>query len=163
VTRRWAERVLWALAVVAIVLAWARWRQPLPEPAPESVARAAAPAPAPALPASRLSAAVSAVAAGNPFRLDRTPAPIGFTPDPAPTMPQHHAPSAPPRPPLTVTGIVGPPWEALLSGVPGRDGAVVVKAGDVLGDLRVRSVGRETVVVQAPDTTWRLSVQRTWQ
>jgi hypothetical protein len=163
VTRRRLERLLWVLALVAAGIAWARWRQVLPEPETSGPAAAAVPRPAYAADGAALASATAKVTAGNPFRLDRAPAPIGYSPDPPPGFGSHEfRPPAPPRPPLEVTGIVGPPWEALLTGVPGREGAVIVKPGDVLGDLRVRSVTRENVVVQAPDTTWRLSVKRTW-
>ena len=59
---------------------------------------------------------------------------------------------------------MGPPWQALLEGVPGREGtAVVVRRGDVLGDLRIRDVTGTTVTVVGPDTTWRLTVRKGWQ
>jgi len=47
--------------------------------------------------------------------------------------------------------------------VPGRQGGTLVKSGDRLGDLRIRSVTRDQVVVQGADTTWRLTVRRPWQ
>jgi hypothetical protein len=73
-------------------------------------------------------------------------------------------PPKPPKPHLAVAGILGgPPWTALLDSVPGRDGSVLVKRGDTLGGLKIRSVGRDTVVVQGTDTLWKLVVKRPWQ
>jgi hypothetical protein len=66
------------------------------------------------------------------------------------------------RPPLAIGGIVGPPWEALLEGVPGEERGVVVRTGSTLGELKVRSVSRDLVVIQGQDTTWRLSVKKAW-
>jgi hypothetical protein len=61
-----------------------------------------------------------------------------------------------------VTGIFGPPWQAVVEGIPGREGGVVVREGEVLGELRVRSIKRDTVVVVGFDTTWALAVRRPW-
>jgi hypothetical protein len=66
------------------------------------------------------------------------------------------------RPPLAVSGMVGPPWAAVLEGVPGQDHGVLVRGGERFGDLRVRSVSPAAVVVSSPDTTWRLTLRR-WQ
>lgn len=78
-------------------------------------------------------------------------------------MPPPPPPPAPPRPQLAVSGIVGPPWTALLDGVPGRDGPVSVRTGDQVDGLRIRRVDRDGVTVVGMDTTWRLSLKRTWQ
>jgi hypothetical protein len=60
-------------------------------------------------------------------------------------------------------GIIGgPPWSAILEGIPGREGSVVLRRGDTIAALRVRAVRRDTVVVEGADTTWRLTVKRTW-
>lgn len=159
------EALLWILALLVVLLGWQRWRHAAPEAesAPGAL-RATPPEPRP-VSRERLVAAGRAVVGGNPFRLDRAPAPIGFN-QPGMMMPGMqpvYVPPPPPRPPLAVTGIVGPPWQAVMEGIPGREGtSVVVRRGDVFGDLRIRDVTRTTVVVSAPDTTWRLTVRR-WQ
>ena len=166
--RRRMEMMLWGLALAVVLLGWQRWRRAEPmAAAPPSALDASPPEPR-RVPAPRLAEAARTVAGGNPFRLDRAPAPIGFNQPRMdgmmPGQPPPYVPPPPPRPQLAVTGIVGPPWQALLEGVPGREGtAVVVKRGDVLGELRVREVTRTTVTVSAPDTTWRLTVRRGWQ
>jgi hypothetical protein len=164
-SRRRMEALLWILALAVALLGAQRWRraEPAGTAAPDLLA-ASPPAPR-RVPAARLEAAAAAVTGGNPFRLDRIPAPVGFN-QPGGMMPgiPDYTPPPPPRPQLAVTGIVGPPWQAVLEGVPGREGAgVVVRRGDVLGELRVRDVTATTVVVSAPDTTWRLTVRRPWQ
>jgi hypothetical protein len=40
---------------------------------------------------------------------------------------------------------------------------VLVRQGDAVGDLKIRVVGRDTVVIQGADTTWRLTLKRPWQ
>jgi hypothetical protein len=165
------EALLWMLALVFTVLGVSRWRRAEPAvQAPPSALSATPPEPR-RIPRARLAEAGRSVVGGNPFRLDRVPAPLGFNqpdagmmmPGMTPGMPPQYTPPPPPRPQLLVSGIVGPPWQALLEGVPGREGAVVVKRGDVLGDLRVRDITGSVVVVASPDTTWRLTVRTPWQ
>lgn len=157
------ELSLWALAVLLAFTGWRRLRSAehgrLAAPVPELTA---VPAAVRGAPAPMLERQANAVAAGNPFRLDRAAAPVPFArPARGPSLPP--APPRPPPPPLAVSGIVGPPWAALLDGVPGREGSLLVRSGDRVGDLRIRSVSRTLVVVQGPDTTWRLTMKRTWQ
>ncbi len=100
--------------------------------------------------------AVRRIVASDPFRLDRRPAelPFGVTP-PTPITPQRRVAQAP-----QVSGILGPPWRAALEGVPGREGGVLVASGDTVGAWRVVQVRRDSIVIQAPDTTWRLAVRK---
>jgi hypothetical protein len=164
------------LAAAALLAGVQRLRGAEPEVrAPAPALHATPPEPRRVAP-ERLAQAERTINAGNPFRLDRVPAPIGFSrpggmgmapgagmmPGMMPAPPPYEPPP-PPRPRLLVSGIVGPPWQALLEGVPGREGAVVVRAGDVLGELRVREITGTTVVVASPDTTWRLTVRNPWQ
>lgn len=104
-------------------------------------------------------ASVSLVDA-DPFRVARHPSPVEYRPE------IEGAPPPPPRPPkpgLSVAGIIGgPPWSAVVEGIPGRQGSTVVQQGDTLGGLTVRSVKRDTVVITGVDTVWRLIVRRAW-
>jgi hypothetical protein len=166
--RRRMEAMLWVLALAVALLGWQRWRRAEPPAVEPASARSTSPPEPRRVPRERLAAAARSVVGANPFRLDRAPAPIGFNQPADPGMMPGgmpvYVPPPPPRPQLAVVGIVGPPWQALLEGVPGREGtAVAVKRGDVLGDLRIRDVTRTTVVVSAPDTTWRLTIRRAWQ
>lgn len=69
-----------------------------------------------------------------------------------------------PRPALVLRGVVGadPSWRAILDGVPGSEGGVLLAAGDSVGGLRVRRVTADSAIVFGADTTWRLGVQRAW-
>jgi hypothetical protein len=103
-----------------------------------------------------------AIVAGNPFRIDRIPAPVAFMPNTGALKPVATAVVVP-RPVLLLRGIVGPPWQALLEGVPGKQGAIVVRPGDRFGELRIERIRHDTVVVRGADTTWRLAVARVWR
>lgn len=98
------------------------------------------------------------VVAADLFRLERKPATLPFgVPEPV------SAPAgAPARVAPIVSGMIGPPWKALVEGMPGRTGGVLVAAGDTVGSYRILRVSSSYVEIQAPDTLWRLTVRRTW-
>ena len=157
------ERALWTLAVVGASFGAVALRVDTVTVDPGIRSLLTAPAELRVLAPDSLERSARAIAERDPFRLRRRPATVrfdatgqsGFSSEPPPR---------PPRPLLSLKGIIGgPPWAAILDGVPGRDGALLVRTGDVLGDLRIRVVVRDTVVVRGPDTTWRLTVRRPWQ
>jgi hypothetical protein len=65
------------------------------------------------------------------------------------------------RPTLTLKATAGPPWQAIIDGLPGQTSAAVVRAGSVFDRLTIKSVSRDTVFVQSPDGTWVLSLSKT--
>jgi hypothetical protein len=165
VTRRRIELLLWLLAGAAASYGWVGWhRSDLRPPAAQAAVFSQVPAVAGPPAGGVLSGAGRIIAANDVFRLDRAPAPLAFS-----ARPPGYAGGAPPppppkfRPPLAVSGIVGPPWQAFLEGVPEHGGSVVVQRGDTLAGLRVRSIGPDLVVVQGADTTWRLTPRKPWQ
>jgi hypothetical protein len=97
-----------------------------------------------------------------PFRASRTPPAVAFEPDrefaPAREVPQV------PKPQLALTGIV---WEpeasAVIEGIPGSEGAVVVRTGELAGGWRVRRIERNRVVIAGLDTVWVLTVKEPWK
>ena len=59
---------------------------------------------------------------------------------------------------MTLKAIAGgPPWQALIEGIPGQSQAVLVQSGTVLDHLSIRAITRDGVIVRGPDTTWVLS------
>jgi hypothetical protein len=105
-----------------------------------------------------LAAAADSVIANDLFRAARHPTKVAFGMPPAPSvaLPPPH-----PRPQLTLGGdIGGPPWRAVVNGVPGHENGVVVSQGDTIAGLRIRSIRRDTVVIQGVDTTWTLTMRR---
>lgn len=166
ILRRWSERLCWMVAAGAFVMG-AHEARPVGVALDGRARSHAAPLVSSAQwPADSLVAWSDRVAAAPPFRLDRRPA-VQYD-DPllhdAPPM-LLPAPEPPSRPDLRLQGIVGRAgrWEAVLDGVPGREGGVLVRMGDTLpSGLRVQQVGADTVLVTASDTTWTLVVRRTW-
>jgi hypothetical protein len=152
--RRAIEAVLWTGTLLATAAGAVGWYRGTPAPAGNTAAPITrAPVPLRAH-ASNIAEAAERVVRRNPFRLSRQPARIEVDSLAA-------EPAMPLRPALVVSGILGgPPWEAILEGVPGRRGGTVVRAGDVLGDLRVVAVRYDTVIVQGSDTTWILTLRQ---
>jgi hypothetical protein len=153
------EIALWSAAVVCSAAAIAGARAPRVETNAEKIS-----------PRARVFSTAStmrdieesalALAETDPFRAARHPSPIAYQPELEGAPPP---PPRAPRPALTVSGIIGgPPWSAVLEGVPGREGGAVVRQGDTLGGLKVRAVKRDTVTISGVDTTWRLIVRRAW-
>lgn len=88
------------------------------------------------------------------FRLANAPSPLRYAPGSGGVV---NVSIAVARPQLAVRAIIGgPPWQAMLDGAPG--GQTIVRNGQVVGALTVRSVGRDTVIVQGMDTTWKLTL-----
>ena len=157
------ERLLWGASLVLAGSALLGWREkrerpiaapPVIWPIEQSVAY-----PTP----HALDSAAKAITASDPFRLERRPSGVayGAAPEGASAAP---APPKPPKPALALAGIVGgPPWVALLDGVPGRGGSVLVHAGDTLAGLRIRSLGSSSITITGLDTTWKLTLKRPWK
>lgn len=159
------ERLLWTASVpsalVALIVATvgsspAPVRIDAPFAAPPSVASSLDSIEARGLPLGELALEV---VARDPFRFERRPAAIPFGQPPEPERPP--APPAP-RPALQLSGISGPPLHAVLEGVPGHVGGIIVHEGDTLAGLRIQSVRRDAVVVVGADTTWVLTLRRAW-
>lgn len=107
--------------------------------------------------ADTLEAAVGIIAAENLFRPERSGADSErIAPAPMPGQPM-----APGKPKLVLRGVLGgPPWDALIDGIPGHDGALVVRAGQTVAGFTVRAVRRDTVFIRGFDTTWALTLGR---
>jgi len=163
VTAPWIERALWlgaALAMLAgVVTLHVGSSRAATRPA---LLPAVGVAPARANPDS-LESAVEEIAARNLFRPERTSADEQSHTGPSMAMtmmPQ--PPSSKPR--LLLRGVLGgPPWDAIIEGIPGREGSVVLRAGQSLGGVTVRAVRRDTAWARGFDTTWTLTLARTWQ
>lgn len=97
----------------------------------------------------------------DPFRVARRPA-VPYDPISLAQPPAHVAP----RPALAVAGILwdgGADPTALVEGLPGTEGARVVRPGDVVGGLRIKAIERLRVVVTGMDTVWTLGVKEPWR
>ena len=66
-----------------------------------------------------------------------------------------------PRPTLVLRGVVGgPPWDAIVDGVPGHAGSMVLRTGQRFGELEVRAFRHDTIFIRGMDTTWTLTLRR---
>jgi hypothetical protein len=160
---RHVERLLWGAATALVASALIAWRGSLTRPlsAPSVIWPIEQSPVYP--PPNALDSAVKSTTRSNPFRLERRPSSVayGTEPEGASTAPP---PPKPPKPKLALAGIVGgPPWIALVDGIPGRNGSVLVHAGDTLAGLRVRSLGPKGVTITGLDTTWKLKLKKPWQ
>lgn len=160
------ERALWGVSLVGAAVASWGWRSAIPRVALPPDPPTSTPAPARVFVPESLMVAAAVITQADPFRAARRPASIAYRPELEGAPPPVVAPLA--RPALVLRGVVGSPgaWSAVLEGVPGRQGGILVKRGDAIGikelPLTVRSIGRDTVIVQGADTTWRLTVSRAW-
>lgn len=159
------EFALWATAIILVTLAGSRGRSVASalssSASPSPPWQASSPAPVFIPSSAALVSAAETLVARDPFRLERKPSGVRYSPamEGAPPPPPRS-----PRPTLAVAGILGgPPWEALVEGVPGRHGSTLVRRGDTLGGLRVRSITKDTVIITGMDTTWTLTMRRAWQ
>ncbi len=148
------------LAILATVAAAPVAVQAL-RPWPPSAAGGAAPiAVGAAAGAARPDSLDEKVIARDPFRATRRPASVAFDPNPIPPPP---AEPPPPKPVLVVSGIMwGRDPSAVLEGLPGVEGARLVRAGEVVAGIRVRRITAHAVTVTGMDTTWVLQVRKPW-
>jgi hypothetical protein len=98
----------------------------------------------------------------DPFRLANAPASVRFTPNNENGGVGSVAAVAPSiRPNMTLKAIVGgPPWQAIVDGIPGQAQGTLVRTGNAFDKLVARAVTRDSVIIQGPDTTWVLSFRR---
>jgi hypothetical protein len=139
------------------VTAWAARRSLVPR----SAAIASASATAEAVVVGEDSTVLRPWARRAPFRRSRQPSAVRY--DAQALLAPMNAPAAPtpPRPTLWLRGLVwGQTPAAIIEGVPGTDGPRLIRAGDSVGPLRVRSISATQVVVSGLDTTWRLVLPR---
>lgn len=156
------ERCAWTVAVAATVVAARSWY--VISRSAQAQAPAIWPVPEAARPISADSLAVltSRIVDNDPFRIDRKPADVAYGVTADSIANRALAAAAAPRPSLVLVGIVGPPWRALVDGIPGHDGSMVLGAGQSVAGLRVRDVTATAATISGTDTTWHLTVKRTW-
>lgn len=97
------------------------------------------------------------------FRADRRAPSAAYDPEKA-ELPDTPPVPRMPIPALAISGIVwGMEPAAVVEGVPGVEGSVVLRRGESAAGLRVVRIDRERVVIRGMDTTWRLVVREPWK
>lgn len=155
------------LRIPAVALAWAAVVAGVRAARPTAILAAdveSGPPPAlrDAAPDSGVRAALLRVVRRGPFRLSGQQPDVRYDPRrlDAPPVPEA---SSPPKPNLLLVGLVldGEP-RALIQGVPGATGALLLGVGDTAGGVRVRRIRDDRVRVTGHDTTWTLELRR-WE
>lgn len=91
-----------------------------------------------------------------PFRADGRPSAVAYDPVRSEAVPEY----LPPKPSLALKGILeGGASLAIIEGIPGRDGPVLLGVGDTVAGLRVRRIRDGQVTVTGMDTTWQLRIR----
>lgn len=148
---------VFTLGVAALGAAMVLPAVPLPpvtEPAPGASPPAVSPRSA------LTDSAAALVVARDLFRRSRRPA---ASPSRSATPATPAAPAVR-RPTLRLVGlVVGPDGAAVIEGLPGAEGARVVREGDVIGNLRIRRITHAGVHVSGMDTVWVLTVREPWR
>jgi hypothetical protein len=159
---RVVEAGAWIGGVIAGATSLLLWKVNTPMRPGSSPLPAAAAFVADRLTDEELNAHVEQIVDADLFRLSRTPSPIPYSSE---TQINMSGPiDRPSRPQLILAGIVGgPPWVALIDGIPGRTGSVVVRRGDTLSGLLIRDITRTQTIISAADTLWKLTLKRTWK
>lgn len=108
---------------------------------------------------SALAEAEELTVTNDPFRLSNAPPSVRYDPANEGGASGLGTVTPPPvRPTLTLKAIVGgPPWTAVIDGIPGQAAGTIARQGTTFDKLTVRVVTRDSVVVQGPDTAWVLS------
>jgi hypothetical protein len=148
-----------AVAAIGTIVAWTTAIPKSPIAELTITAGGAAPA---ALDTMALGASAMRLRLRDPFRLDRKPTDVRYNPwEPVATVAP--PPPAPVRPPLALAGLLGgPPWNALIEGIPGRENGVLLQLGDSMNGVRFVALRGDTVLLAAFDTTWSLTARRPW-
>jgi hypothetical protein len=145
----------WTLAVVAGVASTWAWSTAVPA-VPREPRKAYPAVPIPPPDTAGLAQAAAALRDRDPFRFERKPTKVRFNPW-EPTGVTAAAPRAPARPTLGLVGVLGgPPWNALLKGVPGREAGVVLGVGESVNGIKLTRMHGDTAFVSGFDTTWVL-------
>lgn len=155
---RVAERALMAGSVVAFVVAPLRWRAAAPPADVDDTPARIAPIRDSLVSDSALAEAEAMAVDGDPFRLSNSPPDVHFEPGSELSPIGGRAAPPPVRPAFVLKGIIGgPPWQAMIDGIPGQPSGTIAAAGAKYNTLTVRTVTRDSVVIQGLDTAWVLT------
>jgi hypothetical protein len=110
---------------------------------------------------SRIAAeSVGAIVSRDPFRIGRRPTLPAYDPQ---RLAQQLAPPAS-KPTLLLVGVVnGREPSAVIEGLPGVEGSRVMRVGDAVAGLQIKSIANGRVIVAGMDTTWVLEVREPWK
>jgi hypothetical protein len=157
------EIIAWAVAVMSVVSAVWAWVNSIPVAHVETGFIPPAPEASRHIDVKTILSASAVLRDRDPFRVERAPTSVRF--GAAPVTPSEPAvETRPERPKLVLAGIVGgPPWMALVEGVPGREGGVILVQGETMNGIRLDRLWSDSAALSDSDTTWVLSPKRVWR
>ena len=153
------ELFLWIAAVAFAGIAVVRVRSAGVPFSPETARSLRLPELTKPIPGDSLAALGDEVSENDVFRLARRPTRVAFDSRPAaqPSVPLPVMPNMPIKPVLQLKAIIGgPPWQGVVDGIPGQPPGTLIRIGDKFDRFTVKSIGRDTIVMQSPDSTYRL-------
>jgi hypothetical protein len=94
----------------------------------------------------------------NPFRISHQPSATAFGANSAPPQPST-------RPSLSLLGLIadGNRAIAVVGGLPGRAGEVLLTEGDTIAGLRLIGFGKDAITIKGADSTWTIRLKRGWE
>ena len=152
----WAPWILWAAALVGLVsVAAVRWRRPMLA-VDRSNLRTLLDTPSSSDFLVR-DDSTDLFGGSDPFRLSKTPSHVRYAAGGNALVQATSLRVREPMPTLKLRAIAGgPPWQALIEGLPGQTRAVLVRSGNTFDRVTIRVVARDSVVVHVEDSTWAL-------
>jgi len=146
--------VVGSLGMVAV----ARWQSAFPNEAHRPISAPPVRLPSDSLINDSLAIAEESIVSKDPFRVANSPAGVRYDPTTDAVRPNDAAPLILVRPSFVLRAIVGgPPWQAVIDGIPGQPSGTIVRAGMTFDKLTVSAITRDNVIIKGPDTTWALS------
>ena len=143
-----------SLGMVAV----ARWQSALPSEGHRTMPVPPIRLPPDSLINDSLAIAEESIASNDPFRVANSPPAVRYDPTSEAARPNDAAPLILVRPSFALRAIVGgPPWQAVIDGIPGQPSGTIVRAGMIFDKLTVSAITRDSVIIKGPDTTWALS------
>lgn len=105
----------------------------------------------------KLDSAAAYIVANDPFRLERKPSLVAFSVTQTGVLPPPMVQQ--PAVQIALRGTIGgPPWHAIISGIPGHDGTIVVASGDTIGGVAIKDVSQSGVTVRVRDSSWTVNL-----
>ena len=143
-----------SLAVATVV----RWQSALPTVRHQGVSVPAIRIPADSLLDDSLASAEASIASNDPFRVANSPSAVRYDPAREGVQSNGSAPLVLVRPSFVLRAIVGgPPWQAVIDGIPGQPAGTIVRTGTTFDKLTVGPITRDSVIIKGLDTVWTLS------
>lgn len=155
------EILLWIVTALLVIISIVTWSSVAARYSRQPVAPQEGDTTGAAFNEAQLARAADSVVTFDPFRLERKPSSVAFG---TPVLPQEGSAAMVSRAQLILKGTVGgPPWQAIMSGIPGKDGNVVLAQGDTVAGYKIKRIKRDTAIVQGDDSTMTLTVRQGWQ